>query len=196
MSLIAGNLAVVQRLLDSQHLPWGVFAGAAAHLYGHRRPIQDVDLLVPRGQIAVVVKLLQNSGKAVQYDGQRILWRGIKIFDDLTVRRAGRFYPFIFDGPMQARLRRLPLLGAPVRLLAPEDVIVHKLLLARGPAEGKHDLADAAVVARRQHLDLDYLWERVRLAQAEALIKEALEGLLTSGDGEDGSEVAREPAAV
>ncbi|NTW00887.1 MAG: hypothetical protein HGA19_06185, partial [Oscillochloris sp.] len=89
MSLIAGNLAVVQRLLDSKQMAWGVFAGAAAHLYGNRRPIQDVDLVVLPGQLSTVVQLLQGSGKAVQFDGQRIIWRGIKIFDDMAVRRPG-----------------------------------------------------------------------------------------------------------
>lgn len=177
MSLIAGNLAVVQRLLDSHGTPWAVFAGAAAHLYGNRRPIQDVDLLVPRGQLAVVVKLMQGSGKAVQFDGQRILWRGIKLFDDLTVRRAGAIYPLTLDAPMQARFQRLSLLGAPVMVMAPEDVVAHKLLLGRGHTEGKHDLADVEAILRRQSLSMEYLQERARLLGAEALIAERLAAL-------------------
>ena len=89
MSLIAGNLGVVQRLLDANQMKWAVCAGVAAHLYGDRRPIQDVDVLVMPGKLPDVVKLLQQQQKAVQFDGQRILWRGIKVFDDLTVRRGG-----------------------------------------------------------------------------------------------------------
>jgi hypothetical protein len=177
MSLIAGNLAVVQRLLDDSRLPWGVCAGAAAHLYGNRRPIQDVDLLVARGQLPAVVQLLQRSGKAVQYDGQRIIWRGIKLFDDLTVRREGRAHPLALDAEMQARLRRMPLLGAQVLVLPPEDVVAHKLVLGRGQAEGKHDLADAAAIVRRQQLDQAYLLQRARLMDAEALVAERLAAL-------------------
>ncbi len=177
MSLIAGNLAVVQRLLDGHGTPWAVFAGAAAHLYGNRRPIQDVDLLVPRGQLLEVVKLMQSSGKAVQFDGQRILWRGIKLFDDLTVRRNGTVYPLLLDEPMQARLQRLSLLGAPVKVMAPEDVVAHKLLLSRGPAEGKHDLADVEAIIKRQSLSMEYLQERARLLGAEELIAERLAAL-------------------
>lgn len=174
MSLIAGNLAVVQRLLDQDGLPWGVVAGAAAHLYGNRRPIQDVDLLVPRGKLSAVVQLLQASGKSVQFDGQRILWRGIKLFDDLSVRRPGKLHALALDQPMQLRMRRLSLLGALVAVVSPEDVVAHKLLLARGPAEGKHDHEDAAGVVRRQGLDADYLRERARLLDAEALLRERL----------------------
>jgi hypothetical protein len=177
MSLIAGNLAVVQRLLDSAGLPWGVFAGAAAYLYGNRRPIQDVDLLVQKGQLGAVVQLLQGSGKAVQFDGQRILWRGIKLFDDLSLRRAGRTHPLLLDAPMQAHLRRMPLLGAQVGVVAPEDVVAHKLLLGRGAAEGKHDDEDVAGVVRRQQLDLAYLSERARLLGAEGLLRDRLVAL-------------------
>src|SRR3954465_5404326 len=100
MSLIAGNLGVVQRLLDGQKMLWGVCAGAAAHLYGDRRPIQDIDLLVMPGQLPTVVKLLQQQQKAVQFDGQRILWRGIKAFDDLSIRRGGLVHPYVLDADM------------------------------------------------------------------------------------------------
>jgi hypothetical protein len=177
MSLIAGNLGVVQRLFDTSGLPWGVCAGAAAHLYGNRRPLQDVDLLVVRGQLPAVVRLLQSAQKAVQFDGQRILWRGIKVFDDLSVRRNGATHPFLLDEPMTARLRRMPLLGSQVQVLAPEDVLLHKLLLDRGAREGKHDQTDAEGIARRQTLDQAYLSARLQLLNAEALLRPRLEAL-------------------
>ncbi|NJN17018.1 MAG: hypothetical protein HC822_12480 [Oscillochloris sp.] len=170
MSLIAGNLGVVQRLLDGSSVSWGVCAGAAAHLYGNRRPIQDVDLLVQRGQLSMVVGLLQNAQKAVQFDGQRIIWRGIKVFDDLTVRAGATSYVFNLDELMGTRLRRMPLLGAPVQVIAPEDVLLHKLVLNRGAAQGKHDLDDATAIARRQQLDHEYLRERMARMNAVPLL--------------------------
>jgi hypothetical protein len=168
---------VVQRLLDGKQMSWGVFAGAAAHLYGTRRPIQDVDLVVLPGQLAAVVQLLQGSGKAVQFDGQRIIWRGIKVFDDMTVRRDGAIFPLTLDGPMQARLRKLPLLGAPVSVVSPEDVVAHKLLMDRGSASGKHDRVDVEGVIRRQSLDVAYLRERMGLMRAEGQIASRLREL-------------------
>lgn len=161
MSLIAGNLGVVQRLLDANPIQWAVCAGSAAHLYGDRRPIQDVDILVSTGKLPEVVKLLQQQQKAVQFDGQRILWRGIKLFDDLSIRRPGGLHPFTFDNSMVERRRRMSLLGSTVAVLSPEDVLLHKVLLGRGADQGKHDIADAAGIIRRQQLDLDYLRERM-----------------------------------
>jgi hypothetical protein len=170
MSLIAGNLAVVQRMLDEHQIIWGVCAGAAAHLYGNRRPIQDVDILVTSGQLANIVRHLQGSQKAVQWDGGRLLWRGIKLFDDLTSRAGSSRYVYLLDAAMAARRQRLPLLGAPVMVLSPEDVLVHKLLMNRGIEQGKHDLADAQGIVRRQQLDADYLAQRVELCGAAGLL--------------------------
>jgi hypothetical protein len=177
MSLIAGNLGVVQRLLDANQMKWAVCAGVAAHLYGDRRPIQDVDLVVMPGKLPDVVKLLQQQQKAVQFDGQRILWRGIKLFDDLTVRRDGSVYPFVLDEAMIARLRRMSLLGAPVMVLAPEDVLLHKLLMGRGAEQGKYDMADAAGIVRRQPLDHDYMRERMQVMNTNGAVVAALEQL-------------------
>ena len=177
MSLIAGNLGFVQRLLDSNHFVWAVCAGAAAHVYGNRRPIQDVDVLVMPGKLTEVVQLLQQAQKAVQFDGKRILWRGIKVFDDLSVRRNGTTHPFLFDQPMADHLRRMPLLGAQVATLAPEDVLLHKLLLGRGPDEGKHDQADAEGIVRRQTLNTAYLQERMRLMRVSDILAEKVAAL-------------------
>jgi hypothetical protein len=177
MSLIAGNLGVVQRLLDANQMKWGVCAGVAAHLYGDRRPIQDVDMLVMPGKLPDVVKLLQQQQKAVQFDGQRILWRGIKVFDDLTIRRGGAVFPFVLDQAMIERLRRMSLLGAPVTVLAPEDVLLHKVLLGRGAEQGKHDLADAAGIVRRQQLDHEYLRQRMQVMNTNGPVMAALEQL-------------------
>jgi hypothetical protein len=174
MSLIAGNLGVVQRLLDANPIQWAVCAGSAAHLYGNRRPIQDVDILVAGGKLAEIVKLLQQQQKAVQFDGQRILWRGIKLFDDLSIRRGSLVHPFGFDSPMIERRRRLSLLGSVVAVLAPEDVLIHKVLLSRGAEQGKHDLIDAAGIVRRQQLDLDYLRKRLKVTNAPETTTAAL----------------------
>ena len=174
MSLIAGNLGVVARLLDTQQLSWAVCAGAAAHLYGDRRPIQDIDLLVTQGQLPAVVKLLQQQQKAVQFDGQRILWRGIKVFDDLSIRKVGS-HPFALDDLARARVRRMPLLGAPVTVLAPEDVLVHKVILGRGAEQGKHDIADARGIIRRQQLDLDYMRARLERMGATSYVPALVE---------------------
>lgn len=170
MSLIAGNLAVVQKILDAAQLNWGVYGGAAAHLYGNRRPIKDIDIVVQPGMLNQVSMLLQKGQKAVQFDGGRILWRGIILYDDLTVRQNGVVYPFTLDEAMVGRLQRKPLLGAKILILAPEDVLVYKLLLNRGEDVKKFDVPDAQGIIKRQPLDLEYLRERLAASNTTELI--------------------------
>lgn len=177
MSLIAGNLGVVQRLLDTHEIVWGICAGAASHLYGERRPIQDIDILVAMGTLDTVVQVLKQQQKAVQFDGQRALWRGIEVFEDLSVRRSGSTHAFVMDTPMRSHLRRMPLLGSRVAVLAPEDIVIHKLLLGRGLEQRKHDYSDATSIIRRQKLDLVYLEERIRLSNAGEIVGPKLEEL-------------------
>lgn len=174
MSLIAGNLAIVQRLLDGDQIAWAVIGGAAAHVYGDRRPLNDVDILVQRQALSRIVNLLQQSHKAVQSDGSRVIWRGIKVFEDLSVRRSGTSHPFWLDDLMQERRRRAPLLGAQVFLAAPEDIVAHKLLLQRGPEQGKHDTQDAAGIIRRHQLDIDYLIMRLQRMHALDIVRPRL----------------------
>jgi hypothetical protein len=174
MSLIAGNLGAVQRLLDEAELKWGICAGSAAHLYGVRRPIENVDILLPSGCLRQVRDVLEKNRLNAQYDGRILLWRGIKLFDDLTVAIAGYRYPYLMDAPMQEHLRRLPLLGVRALIVAPEDVLVHKALLILGDnAPGKHHRADFAAIARVQgdKLDKTYLTQRLELCQGRVQVQ-------------------------
>jgi hypothetical protein len=61
---------------------------------------------------------------------------------------------------MQTRLRRIALLGSVVPVLAPEDIVLHKLAHDRGTEQGKHDRVDAQGIVRRQQIDLEYLRQR------------------------------------
>ncbi len=177
MSLIAGNLGAVQRLLDDSALPWGICAGAAAHLYGVRRPIENVDILLPPGHLRDVRDLLRKSNRSAQYDGRILLWRGIKIFDNLPVIIGDQRYPFLMDELMQEHLCRLALLGSRVLVIAPEDAIVQKALLTLGnEAYGKHHRQDLEAILRVQKdsLDLDYLAQRIDLCQARQVTQALL----------------------
>lgn len=170
MSLIAGNLSVVQKLLDGASMQWGVFGGSAAHYYGSRRPINDIDILVPVGSLSNVAQMLQRGQRAVQFDGGRILWRGIVLQDDITIRQGTVNYPFQLDQPMIDRLRRKSLLGAKVLFLAPEDVVIHKLIQYRGAEQNKHDVVDVEGIIKRQELDHEYLRYRLNAANASDLV--------------------------
>lgn len=166
MSLIAGNLGLIQRLLDEHQVEWGIYGGAAAHIYGNRRPIKNIDILVSSGILRDIIQYMKDVKKVGQFDGRRIMWSGINLCDDLSVKLSGTTYPIKLDQPMLEHRRDLPLLGSRVKFIAPEDVVVHKLLQRRGESEGKLDLEDATSIVQRQQLDMEYLRERLRLSHS------------------------------
>ncbi len=189
MSLIAGNLAAVQQLLDDVGWRWGVCSGAATYVYGVRRPIANIDILLPPGFLREMRDLLAKKRFVAQYDGRVLLWRGIKLFDDLGLSGDQRRHPFLLDDQMQAHLRRLPLLGSRVLVLAPEDVIVQKALLTlyagKDPTQTHRQDLEALLRVQGALLDRDYLQQRMRLCLAEGPISRLLEELggLTVGAG-------------
>ncbi len=177
MSLIAGNLGIMQRLLDEHSVIWGIYGGAAAHIYGNRRPIKNIDILVASGMLKSVVAYMQQAKRVVQFDGRRVMWSGINLTDDLSVRRLGITHPFKIDDPMMNHVRRVPLLGSRVAMLAPEDVLVHKMLLERDGEAGIKDHGDASSVAQRQTMDVAYLKQRLQACGASDRIRTKIEEL-------------------
>ncbi len=175
MSLIAGNLGIIQRLLDAHDIVWGIYGGSSAHLYGNRRPIRNIDIVVTTGSLKVLSQAMKDAKRIGQFDGRRIMWSGINLCEDLSVRRGGISYPFKLDQPMIDHLRRMPLLGSRVSFLAPEDALIHKLLVSDQMAEGQKDYDDAASIAQRQTLDQDYVAERIKLCNAATILTPHLE---------------------
>ncbi|MGC8874504.1 MAG: hypothetical protein ACP5SI_08690 [Chloroflexia bacterium] len=189
MSLIAGNLGAVQQLLDEAGWRWGVCSGAAAYVYGVRRPIANIDILLPPGFLRQMRDLLAKKRFVAQYDGRVLLWRGIKLFDDLGLVGDQHRHPFVLDEEMGAHLRRLPLLGSRVLVLAPEDVVVQKALLAlyaeKDPTKSHRQDLQMLLRAQASALDREYLQRRMRLCLAEAPVNRLLEELsgIASGAG-------------
>jgi len=177
MSLIAGNLGIIQRLLDEHQIVWGIYGGAAVHVYGNRRPIRNIDILLPSGQLSNVSNVMKQAKRVAQFDGRRIMWSGITLCDDLSVRQGGN-YPFKMDQEMIDRLQRMPLLGSQVRLLSPEDVLVHKMLLSIHAEAGNKDFDDALDVVQRQQrqekIDTTYIQQRIRTSNALEQLKPRL----------------------
>jgi len=90
--------------------------------------------------------------------------------EDLTIRLNGNIYPFVLDPPMIERLQRKPLLGSRVLFLAPEDVLVHKLILYRGPEQQRFDIVDCEGIIKRHQLDLEYLRQRLQTSNATTIV--------------------------
>jgi hypothetical protein len=130
------SLTAIAQRLDGSGTVWAVFAGAAATAYGATRPLTDVDILVPRPAGARVAALFPEAAVELREDGSVEILKlpGYDILAGLSMMD--------LDEEMIARLTRHRILGVSVPVIPPEDNILFKGKLGRGPEQGKHDWED------------------------------------------------------
>lgn len=162
------SLDQVARRLDASGIPWAVFAGAAALAYGAGRPLTDVDILVPAAEANRLAGLFP-EGDLHFAEGGILAWT-LPGFDLL----AGLGFVDL-DAEMVARLTRHDLAGVDVPVIPPEDNILLKALMGRGPAEGKHDWEDIeAMMSHLPALDWEYLRWRASTYRNQQRVQQLL----------------------
>ncbi len=174
-------------LLDRAGIEYMVTGSFASSFYGEARSTVDLDVVVEL-DVTDVERLIESIDREIWYVSENELRQagerrtmanlidyssGWKV--DLLVRKARPFSELEFR-----RRRTVVLLGQPVVMASPEDVILSKLEWARDSASDRQ-LRDARSIAKvqRDALDTDYLAE-----QAVALgLSAMLDGVLAGIDG-------------
>ena len=168
------TLAEIARRLDHAGITWAVFAGAAAAAYGATRPLTDVDILVPAADGERLAALFPEARVDRREDGsvRGIQLPGFDILAGLSVMD--------LDTRMAARLQHHEIAGVMVPVIPPEDNILLKAIMGRGPEVGKHDWEDVrAMLAHLPSLDWEYLRWRADACGPRQRAREALERLET-----------------
>lgn len=153
-------------ILDQERIPYMVMGGIAVRFWALPRPTYDLDLTLAAedAEIAKLLDRLDRDGYAIAPEvrkGWRDTLRGMRKFEvrKFEGRDSWRIDLFLVTTEYQrsafGRRRRAKLLGSEVWTIAPEDLILHKLMAAR-----ERDLADVAeILAMTRELDLPYLRE-------------------------------------
>jgi hypothetical protein len=145
-SQAAMSLSQVARRLDGAGVTWAVFAGAAASVFGATRPITDVDILIPAAAGRRAAGLFPEGDVHHYPDGTIVVI--LPGFD--LVALCGNVE---LDREMARRLMRHNILGVDVPVIPPEDNMLFKGLMGRGPEQGKHDWEDVeAMIGRLRRL--------------------------------------------
>lgn len=164
------TLAEVARRLDGAGVPWAVFAGAAASVYGADRPLTDVDILVPAAQAERVADLFPEAEVRASEDGTLIALSGFDIVAGLDLMD--------LDYAMAQRLVRYRVRGVLVPVIPPEDNLLLKAMWGRGPGVGKHDWEDVeSMMAHLPQIDWQYLRQRAETLFDEERADQAVERL-------------------
>lgn len=152
---LVATLRALGELLGEYDVDWAVVGGVAANVYrAAARTTFDVDLMVSvdHASIAALAESAELQGWRIHYlhpDGRmvRISHDEMAFADLIAVETA-------YQRGALARARPEPFTGdLTVRVLAVEDVIVHKLLAGRP----RDDDDIAAILAAREPMDVDYL---------------------------------------
>ncbi|HET9828113.1 MAG TPA: nucleotidyltransferase family protein [Nocardioidaceae bacterium] len=156
--------------LKTTGLPFALAGGYAAWALGGPEPNHDVDFLVAPGDVDQVKKALVDQGLQVVQPPEDWLFKvscdGVTV--DVLHRGSGREL-----SDTLAATRRLEVLSVEMPVLAPTDVLVHKLL-----ALDEHycDLSSVISVARALREQVD--WATVRACTAGSAFAEAVLFLL------------------
>jgi hypothetical protein len=166
------HLKEIAARLDRAGMPWAVFAGAAASVYGADRPLTDLDILVPSAEGDRLVALFPGAEVFSRHGILSLVLPGVDLLAGLG--------NLDLDAEMAERVTRHEIGGILVPVIPPEDNILLKAMLGRGPEVGKHDWEDVeAMMAFVPSLDWAYLRWRAGTLDNPEKVKAALARLET-----------------
>ena len=139
------------RLLESADIRYGLYGGLAVAAWGVARETKDADLAVVSASAERLVELLVRDGVEARTAFDRVPFGGLVVSratlfgsgDDSGLNTVDLVEPASarYAGAALERVLRAPLRDAEIFLLAPEDVVIFKLLSTRDK-----DVEDAASI--------------------------------------------------
>ena len=152
-------LAAAGHALAEAGIPYVLVGGLASAALGRPRSTDDVDLLVAPGEATDALKALGDAGFETEETNPYWIFKAQKdgVIVDVIFAMKGGIH---LDAEMVERSRDIELYGVPVRVAAPEDVIVSKAVAHDEPSA--HHWGDALGMIAEGDLDWDYLLVRAQ----------------------------------
>ena len=163
------RLANVANKLNSAEVKWAVFGGAAVFASVPSRMLTDIDVIVKGDDVAKAERALEVRRQVVRHkygSSFGIFLSGVDIVDKLQLEYCTSQYSFRMDERMEERIAAKELFGMKIPCIADEDIIVLKVILQRGPEEGKRDIDDIRDLLKTGKIDMIYLRERLQTFRA------------------------------
>jgi hypothetical protein len=159
LGVVAAVLAEAVKALDRVRLPYLLIGGLASSLLGRPRCSTDVDLLVRPVDAPAALAALEEEGFRTERTNPHWLYKAFRrdVLVDLLFQASGALY---VDDEMLRRSAMRAYRDVPVRVVAPEDLIVMKAIVH--DEETPRHWGDALSVVAAGELDWDYLLWRAR----------------------------------
>lgn len=149
--------------LETNRVPYMIFGGLAAGVWGDPRYTDDVDVVIALHEKEMVRVLRSLSGEGFGVD-EDIVIQNLQISGVARIEYKGYFADFLigesdFEKTAFTRKKRSRIFGREVDIVSSEDLLIYKIFAGR-----PHDLEDARRIMIRQGatIDLHYIdhWSR------------------------------------
>jgi len=158
-SVLLDVLADVVHALESRHIPYASIGGIASVVLGRTQHTDDIDVLVHPHSAKAALDCLAEAGFDTQEPELAWLYKAKKrdVLVDIIFRSTGEI---LLDEEMIERSHVVDFRGQPVRIVAPEDLVVTKALAYS--EDTPHYWFDALATLRDSEIDWEYLLARAR----------------------------------
>lgn len=170
------NLSATLDTLRTQDASFVIGGSGALYLFGNDRLPDDVDIFVADADhdrldqafniesftYKSLTENVRNSNPFGDHDMQ--------ITSHLTITLDGQSYNLSLTPEVLAHAKTVQSPLGPLPILPPEDVLLIKALLQRGPEVGKHDIADIKNFLKIYQPDMEYLQSRIAALNAQARV--------------------------
>lgn len=165
--------------LNKASLTWMLGGSGCLFILGNERTPDDADLFIPDEQHDEADKLF--NIKSFTYTSPAGPVRNSNPEGDHSIQFTShlefnfdKHYEFSITELVNQHKIKFEYQGVELFLLPPEDVLLIKALLQRGPQEGKQDVEDIRNFEKIYHLDQQYLKSRIAELGAEARVNHIL----------------------
>ncbi|MEK6845914.1 MAG: hypothetical protein AABY26_04090 [Nanoarchaeota archaeon] len=176
-------LEKVVTILNAAHIPFAIGGSGCLFLLGNKRLPDDVDIYLhderhdEADSLFKITSFVYRSAQEEVRNSNPERNHSIQLTSKLILNVGGKKYNLSLDSMVLSRCLQTTYKQQKVFLYPPEDVLLIKALLQRGPEVGKQDLADIqAFLNVYPHLRMDYLKKRITLLGAEKRVEKVFLG--------------------
>ncbi len=181
-----GLLKLIVTFLERENIPYMLVGSFVSSLYGEPRSTHDIDIIVSLTETSIdpLVKEFLPPRYYIASEAIQLAIQSKRSFNLIDTEEGDKIDFFIlkndeYEEIKFKRKRREEIMGIPVNVLSPEDLILSKFIWSVLSGGSEKQYKDALGVLRVQfkHIDFNYLESQAKVLNVNHLLQRALRDL-------------------